>query len=270
MALSMSQTIPASDAAATLRHPVAKGWLVHCVTSLGAVCGMFGIITVADGKPRLAILWLAVAMVLDGIDGPVARAWNVRENVPRIDGYTLDLVVDYVTCIVVPVIFLHKFEMLPPGWSLVIGAIVLFTSALWMSRTDQTTPDHFFNGFPGEWNMIIPTLYLLNLNHWFNLAVCVAFIGFTLSRVQFPHPVSVRERRPVSIAFMVAWVGSMLWLAIAQHNVQSVRIILCAAPLWTLYQVAKRVRVRLRAGDALNDGGWPDLHRTAARAARAR
>ncbi|MDO8361340.1 MAG: hypothetical protein Q7V88_00445, partial [Actinomycetota bacterium] len=48
-----------------LRHPVAKGWLLHSFTALGAVCGMFGLIAVADGQPREAIVWLAVAMILD-------------------------------------------------------------------------------------------------------------------------------------------------------------------------------------------------------------
>ena len=102
-------------------------------------------------------------MVLDGIDGPVARAWAVRETVPRIDGYALDLIIDYVTCIVVPVLFLHRFEC-ATGWSLYVGAFMLFTSALWMARTDQMTEDHFFNGFPCEWNMIVPTLYLLDVS----------------------------------------------------------------------------------------------------------
>jgi hypothetical protein len=37
----------------------------------------------------------------------------------------------------------------------------------------------------------------------------------TLSRVQFAHPVSVREHRPVALAFMVGWLGTMTWLALA-------------------------------------------------------
>src|SRR5688500_13105854 len=96
-----------------LRHAIANGWLVHIFTALGTVCGMLGTIPGADCQPRAAILWLAVAMVLDGIDGPAARAWSVSEHVPRIDGYTLDLIIDFVTCIVIPVIFLHQFDMLP-------------------------------------------------------------------------------------------------------------------------------------------------------------
>jgi len=65
----------ATAPAKQISHPVAKGWFVHSFTALGAVCGMFGLIAVADGQAREAIVWLAVAMVLDGVDGPVARAW---------------------------------------------------------------------------------------------------------------------------------------------------------------------------------------------------
>ncbi|MEO5723754.1 MAG: CDP-alcohol phosphatidyltransferase family protein [Ilumatobacteraceae bacterium] len=193
-------------------HPVAKGYLVHCVTASGAICGMFGLIAVADYKPKAAVLWLAVAMVLDGIDGPVARAWSVRETVPRIDGYALDLIIDYVTCIVIPVLFLHRFDMLPQGWSLYIGAFMLFTSALWMSRTDQMTEDHFFNGFPCEWNMIVPTLYLLNANKWFVTGACLVLALTQLTNIKFLHPMQVKLLRPLTVGVTVVWLASVLFM----------------------------------------------------------
>ena len=56
------------SAVAVLRHPIAKGWIVHCVTASGAICGMLGIIAVSDKQPREAVLWLAAAMILDGVD----------------------------------------------------------------------------------------------------------------------------------------------------------------------------------------------------------
>lgn len=196
--------------ARSLRHPVMVGWLVHCVTALGAVCGMFGLIAVADGEPKEAILWLAVAMVLDGIDGPAARAWGVRDHVPRIDGYTLDLIVDFVTCVVIPVLFLHRFGMLPEGWSLTIGAFMLFTSALWMARTDQMTDDLFFNGFPGAWNLVVPTLFLLPVPQWFTGVACIGLSLAQLTSWKFVHPMQVRTFRPVNIAVTVIWLALIL------------------------------------------------------------
>lgn len=220
---------------ATLRHPVAKGWLVHCFTALGSICGMFGLIAVADGQPREAIVWLVVAMVLDGVDGPVARAWCVRDHVPRIDGYTLDLIIDFVTCIVIPVLFMHRFEMLPDGWSLYIGAFVLFMSALWMSRTDQMTDDLYFRGFPGEWNMIVPTLYLLQSPQWVTAVACVILALTCLTNWKFVHPMQVRRFRPLTVTVTVTWLAIMLFMVadLPDHNIVA-KLVLAACPLYIL------------------------------------
>jgi len=209
------------------------GWLVHCFTGLGALCGMFGLMAVADHHKKEAILWLAVAMILDGVDGPAARAWAVRETVPRIDGYTLDLIIDYVTCIVIPVLFMHRFHMLPPGWSLVIGSFVLFMSALWMSRTDQMTDDHFFNGFPCEWNMIVPTLFLLESPKWVTAVACVLLALTQLTNWKFVHPMQVRRFRPITVTVTVLWLGTVLAMTsdFPRHN-EVGRYLLVACPLY--------------------------------------
>ena len=222
------------SAGAVLRHPIAKGWIVHCVTASGAICGMLGIIAVSDKQPREAVLWLAAAMILDGVDGPAARAWKVCDHVPRIDGYTLDLIVDFVTCIVVPVIFLHQFDMLPNGGSLYIGAFILFMSALWMSRTDQMTDDHWFNGFPCEWNMIVPTLYLLRANPWFTTAACVALALTQLTNWKFVHPMQVRRFRPLTVSVTVLWLATVLWMtAESPHDKPALgTALLIACPLY--------------------------------------
>lgn len=219
-----------SDVAPVLRHPVAKAWLVHCVTASGAICGMFGIIAVVDAKPKAAIIWLAVALLLDGIDGPVARAWSVSEHVPRIDGYALDLIVDFVTCIVIPVVFLHEFDMLPKGMSLFVGAFIMLVGALWMSRTDQMTDDHWFNGFPGEWNLAVPTLYLLHAHPVVVLIVCLALGASQMTNWKYVHPMQVRHWRPLTVTMTVLWMVTMV-IATA-HLPKSATAALPDLPLW--------------------------------------
>ena len=203
------------------------------------------------GPWRAAILWLVAALLLDGIDGPIARKLDVVARVPTLNGNSLDLIIDYFTCTIVPVAFLYRFDILPDKTVGVVGFAILFVSALWMARTDLETADGWFNGFPAEWNMIIPTLFLLRTDPWLNLVICVAFCALTLSRVQFAHPVAVREHRRISITFMIAWLGSMIWLAIAQRDVQLVRFVLAIAPLWTVVQVL----LRLRANAATRKSG---------------
>ncbi len=216
-----------------LRHPVAKGWFVHCFTGLGALCGMFGLMAVVDGDRKLAIVWLAVAMIVDGIDGPAARAWDVRTHVPRIDGYTLDLIIDYVTCIVIPMLFMLKFHMLPHNGEVVIASFVLFLSALWMSRTDQMTEDHYFNGFPCEWNMIIPTLFLLDPSKWVTATVCVLLALTQLTNWKFIHPMQVRKRRPFNVTVTLVWLGVVLLMTWHHPDTNVLgTVLLIACPLY--------------------------------------
>jgi len=217
-----------------------SAWAVHVLTGTGAIAGMAGLHSVIQGHARAAILWLVVALVLDGIDGPIARKLDVRRRVPTLDGNVLDLVIDYVTCTIVPVAFMDQFHVLPDDVNALMGFVIVVVSALWMARTDQETDDGWFRGFPAEWNMIIPTLYLIHANEWFSLVVCIVFSALTVLRLQFPHPVSVREQRPISLVFMTLWLGSMTWLAVAQHPITWLRVVLTVAPLWTVWQTVQR------------------------------
>ncbi len=202
------------------KQDVRRGWLLHSATSLGAVCGMLGIISIVDRNDKAALLWLIVAQVLDGLDGPVARAWNVQTSVPRIDGYILDLVIDFVTCAVVPILFMYQFKMLPDHLHLAMGAFLIFSSALWFSRTDMMTADHWFNGFPSVWNLAIPTMYLVqgahpsSLNKWINLVVLLTLAMAQFTNLKFVHPVQVRKFRVMTLGFFIAWLAAMLWLTI--------------------------------------------------------
>lgn len=235
-------TEPASAARVTeyTRRNIRAAWAVHALTASGVIVGYIGLNSVIEGHARAGILWLIAALVLDGVDGPIARKLDVRGRIPTLNGNSLDLIVDYFTCAIVPVAFLYRFDILPDKTVGPVGFTILFVSALWMARTDQEDEEGWFNGFPAEWNMIIPSLFLIRYNTWVNLVICVVFCAFTLSRVQFAHPVSVRENRSISLTFMVLWLGSMMWLAIAQRDIPFVRGILIVAPMWTLVQVAMR------------------------------
>jgi phosphatidylcholine synthase len=236
----------------TRRH-VRVAWGVHVFTCAGVFVGYLGMNGVIDGSARRAIIWLIVALILDGIDGPVARKLDVGKRIPHLNGHSLDLIIDFFTCTILPVAFLDRFDMVPDHTTAVTCFAILVTGALWMSRTDQETPDRWFRGFPAEWNMIIPTLYLIRTGPWVNLVLCAIFVVLTLSKVPFAHPVSVREGRRVAIGFMTAWLGSMLWLAIVHpDDIVPVRIVLSIAPLWTILSSIRRMLYLRRTPEALS------------------
>ena len=157
------------------------------MTAFGAVAGMVALQAVIDGRYRDALLWLLAAQILDGLDGPIARKLDVEFYAHRIDGHILDLVVDYITCVLVPLALLVRLELLPTHFeTLVVGAVFLF-SALWFARTDLETEDHWFNGFPAAWNLVVPTFLIMGSTRTEVLIVTIALCISQLTNLKFPH-----------------------------------------------------------------------------------
>ncbi len=93
-----------------------KALCVHLLTATGAVFAMLAMLAAVDGKWSMMFLWLVVAFVVDGIDGPLARKYDVKTNAPQFDGVLLDLIIDYLTYVFIPAFALFKSGLLP-GWT---------------------------------------------------------------------------------------------------------------------------------------------------------
>ena len=217
--------------------------LIHALTVSGIVVGMLALLAVVDGAARAAVLWLVLAQVIDGIDGPLARRFHISTVIPRYSGFVLDVMIDYVTCVLVPVTFAWQFDLVPHN---VAGgltiAFVLTTSAMWFSRTDLMTDDHWFRGFPAGWNLVIPTLWLLDAPFEVTAVVLVALSVLSMSDVEFAHPMQVVRHRPLSVTAMVVWLGAIVGLTIdapREPNLFTAALLL-AGPLWIVGQTAAR------------------------------
>lgn len=211
------------------------------LTASGVVVGMLALQAVFDGAPRLAILFLLLSMLIDGIDGPFARNLDVKTNVPKIDGYVMDLVIDFVTCVVVPVFFMHRFDMLPGKFSLPVLGLVVFLSAIWFSRTDMMTEDFYFRGFPAAWNLIIPTLYVMEAPQYINLVLITVLAALQVSDLPFPHVLRVSDSRKVSVVAMTTWMGALVYgSARLPESYFAVQAILWVSIAWYISVTARR------------------------------
>lgn len=221
-----------ADPAATKRD-VRLAWAIHALTASGVLLGAAGLEAVVRGHPRTAIVYLIAAMIVDGIDGPIARAARVQDALPGMDGNILDLVVDYLTCVVLPVAFMAYFHAFPSGWTVILCAAILFTAVLWFARTELMTEDHWFRGFPAIWNLVAPTFFLLRSPQWVNIVVTIALCVLTLTDVKFVHPMQVRHRRVVNITVTALWLIAMLWQTLAwPTEILPLQVVLLAAPAW--------------------------------------
>lgn len=195
------------------RNNVRVGYALHIFTASGVVAGMVALQAVIDGRLRDAMIWLLICQIVDGLDGPIARKINIHINAPLIDGHILDLVVDYVTCVAVPVAFLARSGLLHRRSESIIATLILLTSALWYSRTDQETEDGWFNGFPGSWNLVVPTFLIIGATPTVVAIASVALIITQLSNFKIPHLVRVKEFQRTRISLAVIYLADLTYLS---------------------------------------------------------
>ena len=198
-----------------------KALSVHLITATGAVFAMLAMLAAADAKWSLMFLWLIVAFFVDGVDGPLARKYDVKTNAARFDGVLLDLIIDYLTYVFIPAFALFKSGLLP-GWTGWIAIIIItFASAMYFCDGNMKTKDNSFHGFPGCWNMVVIVLFALSPNFWFILALISLLAISMFLPVKFVHPVRTVRWRAVTLPMAMAWVVFAGWAAWVDFHPQS-------------------------------------------------
>ncbi|AGT10194.1 CDP-alcohol phosphatidyltransferase family protein [Paracoccus aminophilus] len=197
-------------------NPRVKALSVHLLTATGAVWAMLAMLAAVKGQYATMFLWLLVALIVDGIDGPLARHFNVKQYWPTYDGVIMDMIVDYLTYVFIPAFALFNSGLLP-GWSGWIAIIVItYGSVLYFADTRMKTRDYSFAGFPAAWNMPVLVLFALKPVWWVSLLVVIALTVTMFTNVKFIHPVRTKRWRAISLPMTVLWVVFAAWAA-AQH-----------------------------------------------------
>lgn len=104
---------------------------------------------------RTAMLWLIVALVIDGIDGTFARLFKAKEILPFMDGKTMDYVIDFATYAIIPAYMFYEAQLVPEAWLLPLTFLILLVSVLYYGKTGMVSNDNYFMGFPVLWNMVL-------------------------------------------------------------------------------------------------------------------
>ena len=198
-----------------------KALAVHLLTATGAVFAMLAMLAAVDEKWGLMFLWLVVAFFVDGIDGPLARRYDVKKNSPIFDGVLLDLIIDYLTYVFVPAYALFKSGLLPgwTGWFAII--IITFTSAMYFTDSRMKTKDYSFSGFPGCWNMVVLVLFALQPNFWVSVAFVALLAAAMFVPVRFVHPMRTPRWRMITIPMALGWTFFAGWAAWVDFHPES-------------------------------------------------
>jgi phosphatidylcholine synthase len=194
---------------------------VHLLTATGAVFAMLAMLAAVDARWDQMFLWLVVAFFVDGIDGPLARHYDVKKNAAEFDGVLLDLIIDYLTYVFIPAFALFKSGLMDgwTGWFAII--LITFTSAMYFADTRMKTKDNSFSGFPGCWNMLVLVIFALEPNFWVSLALVTILAVAMFLPLKFVHPVRTERWRVVTLPVAIAWTFFAGWAAWVDFHAES-------------------------------------------------
>jgi len=180
-------------------------FLIHILTASGAALAFLALHAAVEARWPAMFLWLGLALIVDAVDGPLARRFEVARVLPRWSGETLDLVVDFVTYVFVPAYAIAAGGLLPEPLALPAGMLIVITGALYFADLKMKTADNYFRGFPTLWNAVAFYLFLLRPAPWLAAAIVVALAVLTFVPFKFIHPMRVARLRALNIAALVAW-----------------------------------------------------------------
>ena len=192
-----------------------RAFTVHVFTATGAALALLALILGTGGHWAGMFLCLGLALVIDGLDGPMARAFDVENVLPRWSGDTLDLVVDFTTYVFVPAYAIGASGLLPQALAIPAGIVVVISGALYFADREMKTEDNYFRGFPAVWNLAAFYLYLLEPPEWAAALAVVVLAGLSFAPVKFLHPLRVQHWRTANIALLALW-AVLAFVAVVQ------------------------------------------------------
>ena len=228
----------------------ALAFCVHILTATGAALALLALIAASHGDWAWMFLLLGVALIVDGVDGPLARRLKVQDMLPRWSGDVLDLVVDFTTYVIVPAYAIATAALMPDLLALAAGALIVVTGALYFADRNMKTDDNHFRGFPAVWNLIAFYLLLLRPGAWSAAATIVVFAALTFVPVRFVHPFRVARWRALTVALLALWAVLAL-VAVLQDlapNVWVTAVLCLIAVYFLVIGLLPARRARLHSG----------------------
>src|ERR1700742_3241137 len=154
---------PSQDSPLASQRMRAAAFSVHIFTAMGAGVALIALLEAVREHWAAMFAWLGVALIIDAIDGPIARRLDVVRLQPNWSGEVLDLVVDFVTYVFVPAYAITASHLLLPLAAPILGVGIVVSSALYFADRRMKAEDNHFRGFPSLWNAAAFYLFLLHL-----------------------------------------------------------------------------------------------------------
>ena len=221
----------------------AAAFSVHVFTALGAGVALLALLEAVREHWSAMFGWLGAALVIDALDGPIARRLDVVRLQPNWSGDVLDLVVDFVTYVFVPAYAITASGLLLPLAAPLLGLGIAVSGALYFADRRMKAADNHFRGFPALWNAAAFYLFLLHLPPAPSSLAVAILIVLTFVPFHVVHPVRVVRLRGLTLSLLAIWAVLGIVVLVNDFNVRPiVTTALCAI---AAYIVGSDAAIRL-------------------------
>jgi phosphatidylcholine synthase len=221
----------------------AAAFSVHILTALGAGIALIALLEAVREHWAAMFGWLGVALVVDAVDGPIARRLDVARLQPDWSGEVLDLVVDFVTYVFVPAYAITASRLLLPVAAPILGVGIAVSGALYFADRRMKSADNHFRGFPGLWNVAAFYLFLLHPPPAISSLGVIVLIAATFLPFYVLHPIRVVRLRWLTLSLIAVWAVLMIVTLAEDFEVGApIKVALCAI---AAYVVASDAAIRL-------------------------
>ena len=221
----------------------AAAFSVHIFTAMGAGIALLALLEAVREHWASMFAWLGVALIIDAIDGPMARKLDITRLQPNWSGEVLDLVVDFVTYVFVPAYAITASRLLLPLAAPILGLGIVVSSALYFADRRMKADDNHFRGFPALWNAAAFYLFLLHPPPALASLIVAVLIALTFVPIHVLHPLRVVRLRWLTLWLLAAWALLALYTVVSDFEVGAPVIAgLCAIGI---YMVGSDAAIRL-------------------------
>jgi CDP-diacylglycerol---serine O-phosphatidyltransferase len=231
--------------------------LPNLFTTASLFCGFYSIIASMKGDFHLAAVSILIAIVLDGLDGRIARITNTTSSF----GSQYDSLSDLVAFGVAPSLLVYSWALAPYGkWGWLAAFMFVACGALRLARFNVQIgliESKVFNGLPipGAAAVVgtgvLLFFYLGGEGRFYNLAIPIAVTGLSLLMVSSVKFYSFKDlnffsRKPfTSFVLMII----ILTIVIAEHEIMLFTFAFgysLSGPSWTLFKIAKKAYAKMK------------------------
>jgi phosphatidylcholine synthase len=180
-------------------------FMIHILTSSGGAFALLALLAAVQKDWTMLFAWLLVAQFVDGIDGPIARHFQVRQTLPNWSGDALDFVIDFITYVFLPAFVLVYADLMPGTMGTIAASIIVMSGGLYFADSRMKTSSKAFRGFPAVWNGVLFYYFIFTPTPGIGFVLICLLALAQFIPVEFIHPVRVVRWRWVTMAMVAVW-----------------------------------------------------------------